>query len=98
MLGCNKVAGLPLQGEGPRNTECSGEEARACSFLVEPGRNTMAFMLEPQLAPVRSFLRQSLRRTFGPSLSAAGMCGFGQSTLERKCNWVVNTCLFSSFA
>lgn len=58
----------------------------------------MAPILELQLAPACCFLRQSLRRTFGPPLSAAGMCGFGERTLETECNWVVDTRLFSSFA
>lgn len=47
----------------------------------------MAPILELQLAPARCFLRQSLRRTFGSSLSAAGMCGFGEHTGNSVAGW-----------
>lgn len=83
--------------EGARDTEFSGKKQGHVSWESQEGTPWHP-SLELQQAPACCFLRQSLRKTFGPSQSETGMCGFGESALERKCNWVVNTCLFSSFA
>lgn len=98
-LGCNKVAGSGLLGG--RGTHRPRELWRISRGMFlsgrarrqHPGTHTGAAAGACLLFP-EAVSEEGL----GPSLSAAGMCGFGESTLERECNWVVNACLFSSFA